>query len=67
MNDYSVIFEAPNYDCDYLDNFTVTAANLREAKKRAQLNKAMYCRYDKPQTIPANRIRVTVKRIWDND
>lgn len=64
MHDYNVIFDYPASG-DYLDAFTITANNLKKAKQRAQFNKRMYCRYDKPASIPANRIRVIVKRIWN--
>lgn len=64
MHDYNVIFDYPAGG-DYLDTFTITANNLKKAKQQAQFNKRMYCRYDKPASIPANRIRVIVKRIWN--
>lgn len=64
MNDYQVIFDYPASG-DYLDNFTVSANSLKEAIQRAQFSKRMYCRYDKPASVPANRIRVIVKRIFN--
>lgn len=51
MHDYNVIFDYPASG-DYLANFTVSANNLKKAKQRAQFNKRMYCRYDKPANIP---------------
>lgn len=63
MHDYNVMFDYPASG-DYLDNFTVLANNLKDAKAIAQFSKRMYCRYDKPSSIPANRIRVIVKRIF---
>ena len=64
MHDYNVTFDYPASG-DYLNNFTVAANSLKEAKQRAQFNKRMYCQHDKPEWVKANRIRVIVKRIFD--
>ena len=64
MYDYYVTFDYPAIG-DFLNTFTITANSLKEAKQRAQFNKRMYCRYDKPASVPANRIKVTVKRIFN--
>lgn len=64
MHDYNVIFDYPAGG-DFLTNFTITANNLKEAKRLAQFNKRMYCRHDKPASVPANRVRVIVKRIFN--
>lgn len=63
MHDYNVILDYP-HSGDYLGTFTVAANNLKEARQRAQLEKRMYCRYDAPSWVKANRIKTIVKRIW---
>ena len=64
MYEYNVTFDYPASG-DYLDTFTITANNLKEAKELAQFHKRKYCRCDKPASVPANRIKVTVKRIFN--
>lgn len=60
---YNVIFDYPmNYG--HLHDFTVIASSLKEAKQRAQFSKRMYCRYDAPSWVKANRVKTIVKRIW---
>ena len=44
-----------------LATFLVIAPNLRVAKQRAQTSKTLYVIYDKPDYIPANRIKVITK------
>lgn len=61
---YNVTFEYP-MNCGHLDNFSVVASSLKEAKQRAQFSKRMYCRYDKPEWVKANRIKVYVRRARD--
>ena len=63
MYDYNVILDYNGAD-DFLATFTLTAGNLREARRYAQFHKRIYCQYNKPESIPANRIKTTVKRIF---
>ena len=63
MYNYNVILDYNGAD-DFLATFTLTAASLREARRYAQFHKRIYCRYDKPEGIPANRIKTIVKRIF---
>lgn len=55
------------FNGETLSEFSVIAQNLKEAKQRAQFSKRCYCTYDKPASIPANRIKVTTTFAADND
>lgn len=62
MYEYNVDF---SYCGEILSDFKISANNLRQAKAYAQSNKGLYCTCDKPTGIPANRIRVTVRRAFN--
>lgn len=59
MHDYIVIFDYPAGD--FLETITVCAYNIRQARQLAQFHK----RHADFDGIPANRIKVSVKRIYD--
>lgn len=59
MHDYNVTFDHPAGD--FTETITVCAYNIRQARQLAQFHK----RYGDFDGIPANRIKVTVKRIFD--
>ena len=61
---YNVTFEYP-INCGHLHDFTVIASGLKDAKAIAQFSKRMYCRYDAPSWVKANRIKVYVRRARD--